>query len=85
MENQTRTQSKKGRDQKDQAASLMPSDDEVMEFQLRPLAEVPVVSLVHVAPLSVEVQMSPPYTTAASLMCLRIAEIHEHAVAHIFR
>ena len=56
-----------------------------MEFQLRPLAEVPVVSLVHVAPLSVEVQMSPPYTTAASLMCLRIAEIHEHAVAHIFR
>jgi hypothetical protein len=37
-----------------------------MDCQLRPLALVPAVSLVHVAPLSVEVQMSAFCTTAAS-------------------
>ena len=42
------------------AASLVPSDDEVMENQLRPLAPVPVVWLVQCCPLSVEVEMSPP-------------------------
>ncbi len=39
-----------------------------MDNQFRPLAEVPVVSLVQVAPPSVEVQMSPPATAAASLV-----------------
>ena len=48
------------------AASLVPSLDEVMEYQDFAL---PVgVFSVHVAPESVEVQMFPPLTTAASLV-----------------
>ena len=48
------------------AASLVPSLDEVMEYQFFALP-VEVFS-VHVAPESVEVQMFPPLTTAASLV-----------------
>jgi hypothetical protein len=47
------------------AANSVPSDDEVIDCQLRSLALVPVVWSVQVAPLSEEVQMSPPRTTAA--------------------
>ena len=42
------------------AASLVPSAEEVMVFQCKPLALVPAVSLVHVAPVVVETQMSLP-------------------------
>jgi hypothetical protein len=37
------------------AASLVPSEEDVLEDQFNPLRLVPVVSLVHVAPPSVEV------------------------------
>ena len=47
------------------AASLVPSLDEVMEYQFLVLPTE--VSSVHVAPESVEVQMFPLLTTAASL------------------
>jgi phage shock protein PspC (stress-responsive transcriptional regulator) len=47
------------------AASLVPSEDEVMEYQL---LVAPVVRSVQVAPESVEVQMFPLYTIAASLV-----------------
>ena len=47
------------------AASLLPSEEEVMQLQSR----VPAAPRsVHVAPLSVEVQMEPLCATAASLL-----------------
>ena len=49
------------------AASLVPSLDEVMAFHSFVLPGEAVFS-VHVAPESVEVQMFPPSTTAASLV-----------------
>ena len=45
------------------AASFVPSEEKVMEFQVLLLSRA-----VHVTPLSVEVYIWPPYTTAASFV-----------------